>query len=47
MFIDFREKVEGRKRNIDMKEKHQVKHQLADSHMYPDQGLNPQPRYVP
>ena len=44
MFIDFRE--EGgervRERDIDVREKHQ----MVASCMCPDQGSNPQPRYV-
>ena len=32
-----------RERNIDVREKHQ----LGASHMCPDLGLNPKPRYVP
>ena len=36
MFIDFRERKEERE-----------KHQLIASPMHPNQGSNPQPRYVP
>ena len=45
LFIAFREREreEGRERNIDVREKHQ----LVASHIYNDQGLNLQPRYVP
>ena len=44
-FITFREKkrAEGRERNTADREKHW----LVASHMCPDRGLNPQPRYVP
>ena len=34
---------EGREKNIHIREKHQ----LVASRTYPDQGSNPQPRYVP
>ena len=46
MFIDFRERERERERerarNINVRQKHL----LVASHMCPNQGLNPQPRYV-
>ena len=39
----FREREEGRKRNMGVREKHQ----LVASLTRPNQGSNPQPRYVP
>ena len=45
MFIDFKERRQGRKRE---RERDQCeKHQFVASWMHPDQGLNPEPRYVP
>ena len=51
MFVDFLERKEGRKegrkregeRNIGVRKKHQS----VASPVRPDQGLNPQPKYVP
>ena len=37
-----RERERGRERDIDVREKYQK----VGSHMWPDRGLNPQPKYV-
>ena len=46
MFIDFREREEGREGE---REKHTCDRETPSvaSYMCPDQGLNPYPRYVP
>ena len=43
MFVDLRENVKERERNIDVREKYQ----LVASHVYLNQGSNLQHRYVP